>query len=588
MAYNLPPPWDPGYALPGNVRDEGLERRTLVTRWSPRGTYDAPRVNTGGYVVPQYVIDEGIGQGTHVTQWQPRGTYHGPRVPHWLNERPRVVGERRRRAGGVDVTFSRAPGMGDAPLKAFGDRGATAILNEVTRLPPAQRKAALKRALDGLDPTLHKRAGDIARDLNARGVPPAQAVREGLARALSAGLTAELIRTGERGTRPPAGSLLGLGCYGAGPFRAALGADAPTPGAVIARAPAQPGFTWEDATATARGYWRRLRVGEVGQGPPIVAGAPTVTPATGGGWCVVDGRSEWMTDPAKCKTPLQTGTAIVRDHKVGEEPSKVHEPAQKERKTLDLMGFKIPIDPETGDFRFNVTNPNALSETTRELLRKAWTTGSDNNPLMPAYSGLLWPRPSNTTTTPEKEAAWAAHVRPWLDAVGIADGEPIAFRKIAYIGCSFVFANPVGNKDWCLHARLIIRDGPDVPRGERDDQRMLKGNVVTGPLSLQFTGNPVPEPGVFDRIVGAWGDVNKAVIESISELACNAIASPGAATAATAVGGPVAGVGVAVASKSCAAPPPPPPPPPPSIWPVALLAGGVVAAATLFSKERRK
>ena len=39
MPFNLPPSWDPGYALPDNVKDEGLERRAFVTKQMPRGTY---------------------------------------------------------------------------------------------------------------------------------------------------------------------------------------------------------------------------------------------------------------------------------------------------------------------------------------------------------------------------------------------------------------------------------------------------------------------------------------------------------------------------------------------------------------------
>ena len=59
MAYNLPPPWDPGFALPQNVRDEGLQRRGFVTKQMPRGSYDNPSVGYGGFTVPQYVKDEG-------------------------------------------------------------------------------------------------------------------------------------------------------------------------------------------------------------------------------------------------------------------------------------------------------------------------------------------------------------------------------------------------------------------------------------------------------------------------------------------------------------------------------------------------
>jgi len=113
MPYNLPPPWDPGFALPQNVRDEGIQRQAFVTKQMPRGTYDQPNVGTGGYAVPQYVMDEGYGQGTFTTKWPPGGTVMIP-VPHDLNQRPKVVAEQKLPGGGRAVTIVRrspaAPG----------------------------------------------------------------------------------------------------------------------------------------------------------------------------------------------------------------------------------------------------------------------------------------------------------------------------------------------------------------------------------------------------------------------------------------------------------------------------------------------
>ncbi len=89
--YNLPPPWDPGYAIPKSVLSEGLERHAFVTRMMPRGTYDpevgVPNGNTRGYAIPKYVREEGTGRGTFTTAWTPRG-YYGPAIPHYLNRQP--------------------------------------------------------------------------------------------------------------------------------------------------------------------------------------------------------------------------------------------------------------------------------------------------------------------------------------------------------------------------------------------------------------------------------------------------------------------------------------------------------------------
>lgn len=107
MPYNLPPPWDPGFAMPQNALDEGLQRQAFVTKEMPRGTYDQPSVGTGGYAVPKYVMDEGYGQGTFTSKWLPSGTYTTPKIPHWQNTRPAVVSEHKRPGGGRTIVIKR-------------------------------------------------------------------------------------------------------------------------------------------------------------------------------------------------------------------------------------------------------------------------------------------------------------------------------------------------------------------------------------------------------------------------------------------------------------------------------------------------
>ena len=108
--FNLPPPWNPGYTMPQNVDDEGLERHAFVTGMTERGTFDNPSVGTAGYAVPRYVTATGIGQNAMTTRWAPRGT--APRVKHWL-DRPSSIITRQKRlpGGGTKVTFK---SMGDA------------------------------------------------------------------------------------------------------------------------------------------------------------------------------------------------------------------------------------------------------------------------------------------------------------------------------------------------------------------------------------------------------------------------------------------------------------------------------------------
>src|SRR5277367_5883047 len=247
MAYNIPKAWSPGMALPRYVRDEGLERHAFTSLEDPDGTYDNPDVGTGGYVVPQYVIKEGYGQGAFVTKWAPRGTYFGRKIPAWLNRpgnqikaiqpgknggttftlqslpNPNIPPGITRLGGGSNYSATpTAPALGDVSAaggstvihpayEQYGQRAAAVILNGVSQVSPKQRKPLLKRTLDTIDKSLWSRTQTIANGYIAKGMPPAQALHHGLARAMSTGLLAEVIQTGRTGKRPAAKGQLGLG-----------------------------------------------------------------------------------------------------------------------------------------------------------------------------------------------------------------------------------------------------------------------------------------------------------------------------------------------------------------------------------------
>lgn len=245
MAYRLPNPWGSGYAIPNNVRDEGLQRQAIVTKWAPRGTYDNPPVgnNSSGFATPNYVLAEGYGQGARATRWLPSGTYVGPAIPNPLNQRPQVTSVQTLPNGKQRVTVVR-PGMGDTatplvsaqtagqaalavatdgvfpePWGSYGVQAATAILSNVSKLPPGQRKTALKKIMNSVDPTLYRRTAALTKQHLATGMAPAQALHKGLSRAMTAGILNELHQTGKSGTVAASGQL-GLGVYG---VRGALG-----------------------------------------------------------------------------------------------------------------------------------------------------------------------------------------------------------------------------------------------------------------------------------------------------------------------------------------------------------------------------
>lgn len=238
--YNLPPSWNPGYAIPESVMDEGLERRTFVTAQAPRGTFDNPKVGNHGYAVPQYVDEEGLGRGTFTTKMLPRG-YYGPRVPNWLDQKfSRVVGTSSLPGGKGTVVAMQTMGDSDGGTRmgvfgTFGQRAAMAMIQQARRLPTKQAQAqALKAMMDKIDPSLYGRAGAAAAKFRERGASPQTALAQGIAAAMSEGILAELHQVGKSRTPPQARSLLGLGCYGCA---AALGETAtfmaPTVGTTV-------------------------------------------------------------------------------------------------------------------------------------------------------------------------------------------------------------------------------------------------------------------------------------------------------------------------------------------------------------------
>lgn len=217
--FNLPPSWNPGYALPTYAEAEGLERRAFATEWAPRGTYDMPPVGTGGYAVPRYIKEEGYGQGAHVTKWMPRGEY-GPGIPDYLSQPKTALLSAGRdgaaRQYSIEVLSGDQPAAAADPFAAYGRRAAHLLLTQVRRVPAAQRKFALKLVLDTLDPSLWAAAAAAGEKLRAQGADPQIALEAGLAASMARGILDEVVQVGERRTAPEASSQLGLGCYGCG------------------------------------------------------------------------------------------------------------------------------------------------------------------------------------------------------------------------------------------------------------------------------------------------------------------------------------------------------------------------------------
>lgn len=320
--FDLPPPWNPGYALPQNVDDEGLERRAYTTAWAPRGSYDDPKVGTAGYAVPGYVKEEGYGRGAMVTRWAPRGTYYGPKVKHWLDKpTSRIVGATRLPAGAAKLKIETMAGveqaMGNerAPLTAYGLKSAKALIDTVKMMPPDVRKKQLKLALDLIDPKLYRRAEDDAEKEAKLGVPADIALERGLAAAISYGLAKELVEAGQ-GKPIPKKSQLGAAC--------ALG-DYP---------PVRTGYCWVPATATVPGHWERARA--TGCQYPQTGVTATSGPVT---------RECSATDPSGCPggvyvASTSTGQQVVT--KVTAPPPP--QPVPAEQAFVNIGPFLIPVN----------------------------------------------------------------------------------------------------------------------------------------------------------------------------------------------------------------------------------------------------
>jgi len=562
MAYNLPNAWDPGFALPSNVVDEGLERRGFVTKQMPRGTYDNPSVGTGGFAVPQYIKDEGYGQGTFTTKWQPSGSYNGPRVPPWLNQRPKVVQQRRLPGGGHAYTVQPL-GDDDAPMPApfeqYGQRAAAELLSRIRTLPPGRRQAAMKAIMDQVDKSLWKRTQDITKRYVAQGVPVVQAFPQALARALATGIAAELIDTGLRRTAPQAASLLGLGCYGP----QALGAT---------RASHVSGTI-------------------LGQGPVLVPPAAT-TKGVG-----------VLTAPAVPAEP----TLVVAG--VGFTPSKLTRAWATGVPSSTVANRAAPPDVQIDDPRDIPAEAIAflrdqlltyVGDTTRSFCSTDATTG------FPEWDASTWFGALGITCDNKMNMHALWHLRtaiaPFARVKNELTGEPmvlhisLAARDISKPGDPT--ANPLALKFW-------LSKVPDLSLWQS-----IWNTLIWLPMKIdQHVLAPIVQPivdvvGTAGTVIGAGaGAVGDAVgdgLKKLGDLACDLLKTPGVGAAAGAAGAAVAGVppqagaqagqaGAQIAQGVCGAPPPPPMfMPQSSILPLALLGGvAVVGAMLLFGGKKR-
>jgi len=600
MAYNLPPAWDAGFALPKNVRDEGLQRRAFVTKQMPRGTYDDSTDGTAGYNVPQYIKDEGTGQGAFTTFWQPRGTYNGGKVPHWLNKRPTVTGVIPLPGGGQQITMQPA-GMGDdapmgEPFDTYGQKAAQLIISRFQTVPQPQRQKAMRAFLDSVDKSLWTRTTDIFnRYVQQQKIPPANAFPLALARALSTGITAEIIATGLRRTAPQANSLLGLGCYGCAAFLGAMGDD--TAGCQAAPA----GYTWiYGATVNGQaipGHWAKAAAGQ-----PVQAFCLTPPPGA-----------------ITAATIAATGTTEVRDHGAGYDwfvgpfgfnsstfkprvwgigaPSATIANRAAPPDIMYLTPGDLPATPQLAYVRPMI--PEVLAWLKARLTEAKDSSGNGDTPT--TYVDMAGNRQASSYMfdgNGNLSQGQADDAKMWFDAMGIQPGTPVRLHTLWNLKTGGApMARTTHIKTGANMALAVSLAPMDLTRGD-----WSKAN----PLVLKVWLSSVPDPNIFGALwnpmilinpltaLQAIASVTAGIAPILGNLACDVLGNPAAGAAAGAAAAaygipPQAGTaGVALAASQCGQPPPPPPvvAAKRSVWPW-VLGGGAVVVAALLTKPRR-
>lgn len=558
MAYNLPPPWQSGYALPKNVEDEGLERRAFVTKQMPRGTYDNPDVGTGGYAVPQYIRDEGYGQGTFTTKWQPRGTYNPPAVPAWLNKRPQVVAERPLPTGGRQVTIRALAGMGGTDSTAFanyGDKTATAILSRVASVAPNVRGTVLRRILDAIDKSLWKRTMDIRGQLIRQGLSQEDALHLALARAMSAGMAAEIYDMGARRSSPQPSALHGLGYCNPRGARVGLGI-----------------VTAADREKEGHG--------------PTAGGVIPVTIKTGSG--------QEITQQITPKSIDGKFDAYGMVFDLGKPPRVWNK--YPDRRESNQVARDQPPD-------WMVDDPAQIPPELRDFLYRRLTATDGGKPL-PSSVVDSYASPSGAGSFPQWDAST------WFRALGIEGDTPQYNKMLSALSSGLypfgVVTLPDGQE---RYLRIMLRR-KDYSRPDNvddnplalmawitapaPDERSLIGKILDTaliriPLKL-WTPIIKPVAEVTRPVFEAAQDIHDAITDAVKDVidnGCKLLATPGVGQVAGAAVGTVTGVGpaagavagnmgAAIARDKCGNPLPdqPPLPPPPSKVPW-LIAGGV-------------
>ncbi len=563
--YNLPPPWNPGYAIPQSVLDEGLSRHTFTTAQLPRGTYDNVKTGTAGYAVPAYVMKEGTGRGTFTTAWLPRG-YYGPKIPHYLDQQYTRVMPDGTPGNGVGQRYTAShlgawpEGIqGNAPVRyanpdiwgTYGRQAADTIVRHVAAVPPAHQAVVMKQILSRIDPDLHGKVDTTVKQFRQQGIPLGKAVRAALAHHITQGTLTELARLGKTRRAPQPRSLLGLGCYG----RQALGADpslslAATVSNFDPSLPNPPtGFTWvTDATALG-GHWERLRAGQVPV--PSPHGGATVQTATHAAASQAYG--------AAPDEPAQQLFSVGPFTMVNGASTHLAESAMTAEQRKALMQGIV--------WMLQTVAPGIRMPSTISASAPVFQQIFDANP--------GWGGAGQSATAAAQGAATNAMLIPGLIRNMFAGKVPL-----------YRFTNPVDGSD----SGLYFTSDPNVKTANT-----AMWLIEARPRNWQdLTLLTVAWNGI-KELAAAIIKVAAAALDAISTLACQTLSKPGAAAGASAAAmtagpaGMAAGVGVQIAAGLCGGSAVPPPMvAAPSLTTPLMIAGLAIVGIAIMKKHKKK
>jgi hypothetical protein len=215
--YNLPTPWNPGYALPDYVASEPTGRGTFTTGYIERGTIDT--------LLPDVFGSPLNARGGSLKGKAGLGSLGGCSLGD-------MVGPVSGLGGAVAVKTSSTqigtaplpkPGFPGDPIAAYGRTAAAALTSSVKALDPSLRTPTLKAVLDAINPDLFATAASKATALQKKkGIGAGPALEKALAATLADGFAKELIDAGKTGTVKVV-SQVGLGMYGDTAVQMAMG-----------------------------------------------------------------------------------------------------------------------------------------------------------------------------------------------------------------------------------------------------------------------------------------------------------------------------------------------------------------------------